>query len=403
MNRRHESAPVVVAGGGIAGLTLALTLAETAIPVVVLEARAAHAETGAGIQLGPNATRILAALGVGDVLAPTAVCPQAIHVADARSGTVIARLPLGAWMEQRHGAAYWVVHRADLHAALLSRVSETPGISLRNGFEAAEVASGADATVVRAASGEEIEARLVVGADGLWSRLRQLVCPGFNLTYAGTTAARAVVGLQKVPAALREPLTHVWLAANAHIVAYPVAGGSKLAIVVITQGPQPDAGWGIPVDAKAFLPRFAPVNAQLDQLLAAAEDWRSWALFDPKPLPRWSDGRTVLIGDAAHPILPYLAQGGAMAIEDAYVLGRLVGQHPFDPAIVCEAFEAQRRDRVGQIQRASRENGRIYHLSGVAAAARNMAMRAAPAQRLMQRYDWIYAWRYDPDYGEVEL
>ena len=123
MNRRDESAPVVIAGGGIAGLTLALTLAEADIPVVVLEARPAFAETGAGIQIGPNANRILAALGVGEVLAQTAVCPEAIQVADARSGAMIARLPLGAWMEQRHGAAYWVVHRADLHAALLNRVS----------------------------------------------------------------------------------------------------------------------------------------------------------------------------------------------------------------------------------------------------------------------------------------
>ena len=208
--------------------------------------------------------------------------------------------------------AYWVVHRSDLHAALLRCASDREEISVRTNFRVADVTARNDATVVRTEAGDEVVGRFAVGADGLWSRLREQVCPNFGLVYAGSTAARAVVDIEKVPDALREPVTHVWLATNAHIVSYPVAGGTKVAIVAITAAPQPAAGWGVPVEADSFLARLMPINTDLADFLASAADWHSWALFDPGPLPRWHDKGTILIGDAAHPILPYLAQGGAM-------------------------------------------------------------------------------------------
>jgi len=395
----------VIAGGGIAGLTLAITLARHGVRSVVLEARQTPGEAGAGIQLGPNAARILRDIGLLDALKTFAVSPEGIIVADAASGRQIAELPLGSWIEKCYGAPYLVVHRADLQAVLLKEATACPEIDLRFdcAVSEADISSRipndqAHPVTLLLHNGGAITAPVLVGADGVWSTLRGSVGgDAARLTYAGMTAARALLKAADLPMRLRRSATHVWLAPKAHIVMYPVRRGADVALVVITASPQPEQGWGVDVEHRTFLQAFTAMHPDIKAILQAAGNWKRWALFDPKPLPTWSKAQMTLIGDAAHPVLPFLAQGGAMAIEDAYVLGRLVAKAGPDPQLVFPAYEALRRKRVTRVQQASRENGRIYHMSGLMAKGRDLAMRSTPPGLLMQRYDWVYNWRYNPD------
>lgn len=396
--------PVLIAGGGIAGMTLALSLASRGIASQILEARPQLSEAGAGIQLGPNATRILSKLEVAGHLAESSTAPHTIVVRDARSGADIARLPLGDWIAKRHGAPYWVTHRRDLQAALHARVKDMPLIKMQFGYAVEGVTEHGDGITVTAADGRTSDGKLLVGADGIWSRVRGFVQPDYALNFSGMMAVRALAAMDHVPEVLRDNATGVWLMADAHIVKYPVESGSAVALVIIAPQSSPELGWESPVDVEHLTRGLGPVNADLQVLISAAREWRRWSLYDTPPMASWSRGNVMLIGDAAHPILPFLAQGGGMAIEDGFVLGHLIADHHgSSPALAWRAFEAQRMSRVGRVQKASRQNGQIYHLGGLAAAARNFTMKTAPAVRLMQRYDWVYNWQFDAALGEVEL
>ncbi len=391
---------VVIAGAGIAGLTTALALAHCGLASLVLEQRSEFSAAGAGIQLGPNATRILGELGVLAELADAAVAPDAIAVADARSGRQIVRLPLGPWIEQRCDAPYLVAHRADLQRALVSKAGANPLIEVRLGCAVAGPSSppnrpAGDQTLIELSDGRHLRAPLVVGADGMWSILARALRPSLDTAYSGMIAARTLVDFTILPARFDARLTYVWLAPDAHVVMYPVSAGAKAALVVIRRGPRPESGWSGEIEADRLLKHLDPFNDDLWQILRAGETWRQWPLFDPQPLDSWSWHNVQLIGDAAHPMLPFNAQGGAMAIEDGFVLGQLIAQHGPRPDIVFPVFRSLRWRRVAQVQRAARQNGRIYHLQGLAARGRDLAMRVLPPDRLMQRYDWIYQWRYD--------
>lgn len=387
--------PILIAGGGVAGLAVALGLAQNDIECHILERRRAFSEAGAGIQLGPNGVRALAAIGALDALVPLAGRPDAIHVRDGRSGTLLAALPLGDWIEQRHGAPYLVVHRRDLQAALLAAVAEQPAITVHTGFAVERIEPDRGAVRVLADDGREQSGAALIGADGLFSTVRRHLHPKWQPQFSGRTAARAVVPADAMPTPLDGNATGVWLAPNAHVVHYPVRGAREVAVVVIRAEGWHQEGWSGPVEAADLsraLEAFAPA---LRQALSQPTDWRRWALFEATPLPSWSDatGRIVLIGDAAHPVLPFLAQGGSLALEDAIVLARLLAANAADIRSAVTTFEALRKARTTAVAAAARSNGRIYHLGGIAAAARNSALRLAPPGRLMARYDWIYRWR----------
>lgn len=387
--------PVLIAGGGIGGLTLALALAEQGIRSCVLEARTSKPSEGAGIQLGPNATRLLRRLGVADALWSSAVSPKSIIVNDGVTGRELTRFPLGSRIAERHGAPYWVVHRAALQNALWSAAADQTLISLELGRSVEQISDHADASgmTVGFTDGKDMSGLTLVGADGLWSRVRAHINPEVRLNYTGVAAARALVPRQHVKRAFAELATGVWLAPSTHIVHYPVNGGDAVAIVAIGACDAPQDGWSIAVDDSVIAERFCQMPAPVRDLLSSAHNWRQWALFVPQEPICWHQGRCILIGDAAHPILPYLAQGGAMAIEDAVELAAMVASVPNDPARVFASFAERRQRRVGQMQAASIANGRAYHLDGLAAAARNITLRTVPGHLFMRRYDWIYGYR----------
>jgi salicylate hydroxylase len=385
--------PVLIAGGGIAGLATALALAQRGIPSRVLEQRERFSEAGAGIQIGPNGARVLSALGVTPYLAAYVSLPEEIIVHQGASGRILARMPLGAWIEERHGAPYWVVHRRDLQAALLACAQSTAGITVETGFAVADVMDRGDQVTVRNAAGTTMGGPVLIGADGIRSRVRAALAANVELRFSGKAASRALLS-PEAATLLGNPMSvGVWLAPGAHVVHYPVQGGAQIAVVAIVPDDRMTDDWAAPNDWAALAPHLAGFAPELHKALMTAPEWRRWALFEADPLAHLAKGRIALIGDAAHPVLPFLAQGGVMALEDAVVLADALAAHPEDPAGALKAYEAARQPRVNAIVATSRQNGRIFHLAGPAAIARNVALAAVPATRLMARYDWVYCWR----------
>ena len=385
--------PVLIAGGGIAGLALALALARIGRRAHVLEQRETHSEAGAGIQVSPNGVRALDAIGVRVPLEAAAGRPREIRIHQGASGRVLQRLPLGDWIETRHGQPYLVAHRRDLQAALLARARAEPLVAISTGIEVAFFETTADGVRVAGAGGERLEGSALVGADGLFSRVRQQLHAPSAPRFSGRTAARTVLPAEQAGGVLDRGTIGVWLAPGAHVVHYPVSAGREIAIVAIRTEDWRGQGWSAPVDRAPLLASLSMFARPLIDALAAADDWRRWALFDVQPLPRWSIGRVTLAGDAAHPVLPFLAQGGSLALEDAVSLAACLAAAPGDVAQAFLAYEHARRPRAARVARSARRNGQIYHFAGPLAAARNAVLQLAGPERLMAGYDWLYGWQ----------
>jgi salicylate hydroxylase len=388
---------VIVAGAGIGGLTAALALAQNGFRVVVLEQAERLEETGAGIQLSPNAARILIDLGLEDRLRQLATAPIALRVLSAGSGREIVRMPL-ADAEQRYGAPYWVTHRGDLQAALAAAVARQLGINLKLGLHVEDfVAYRGGITVMARGRGGTTEERGValLAADGLWSQARKRLGHADPPRFAGRTAWRGLVPARLVAPEFRQPLIHLWLGRDAHFVHYPVKAGSVINLVVITTDGWNEPGWSEPAGRADLVPRLAAEAwaPAARALIGLPEAWLKWALYDRRPIRRWSQGPMALLGDAAHPILPFLAQGAAMAIEDAAVAAQCLARAPDDAPRALWTYYAIRRGRTRKVQRAAARTGARYHFTGVAAWLRDTAMGAIGGQRLLQHYDWIYDWR----------
>lgn len=386
------SKTIAIAGAGIGGLSTALALARHGINSTIFERRSDPSEAGAGIQLGPNATGVLSALGVLDAVRAVAAEPDALIIHDGIAGRVLARFPLGRWMRERHGAPYLTLHRQDLHQALLAAVKAEPLVKRAYGHEVASFANSASGVDVRFSEGSTVAADALIAADGLWSKLRTEVAGRHALVPTGKTAYRAVVPSVALPASLSANDVHVWMSPGAHVVHYPVRSGSETAIIVVIDGSASSDGWDRQASAdemKQFsVLEFAP---PLRDLIAAANDWRMWRLQVLPPDFRWVKGAAALLGDAAHPLTPFFAQGGALAIEDAAIVAQKLARG--GPISQCLAdYENERRVRVRKVFDASLANGRIYHLDGPAAAARNAVLKAVPGALMMRRYDWLYGW-----------
>ena len=391
-----RSRTVVIAGAGIGGLTLALALIRHGFRAVVLEQAERLVETGAGIQLSPNATAILDAIGLSARLAPLAVAPEAINIMGARTGREIARVLLGRAAALRYGAPYWVVHRGDLQAALIDTLQATPDFVLRLGWRVEDYAvHGNGITVVARGRAGTIEEHGValVGADGLWSTMRAKLGDRRPPRFRHRTAWRALIDAERVAPALRGPATFLWLGADAHLVHYPVKAGRQINVVAIVRDSRPMRGWSSLGARADLLARFSGWHDTARALLAVPENWLTWSLNDRPSLRHWGSGPVTLLGDAAHPMLPFLAQGGAMAIEDAAVLAACLARDSDDPASALRAYEGLRRGRTARVQRAARTNGIVYHLGGVGAGARNLALAVRGGEALLARYDWLYDWR----------
>jgi salicylate hydroxylase len=390
-----RSRSIIIVGAGIGGLTAALSVARAGYRVVVLERAARLEEAGAGIQLSPNAMRVLAALGLTEHLRPHAVAPEAIQVVDASSGRDIVRLSLGAAAEARNGAPYWVMHRADLQAVLVTALQQSLDVTLRLGTRVEDFAIHQHGVTVQARTergAHDEKGIALIGADGLWSTLRERCGDRKQPAFAHRTAWRATIPAERATSEFRVPLTSLWLGRDAHLVHYPVKAGAEINIVAIVRDAWQEPGWSAPGKTSDLAARFASFAPPARALIAIPEHWQKWALFDrPAGRPR-QNGPVTLIGDAAHPMLPFLAQGGAMAIEDAAVLAHCLAHETGEVEHALRAYESLRRARVARAQREARRNSWRYHLAGPLAFARNSVLGAMGGERLLHRYDWLYGW-----------
>jgi 2-polyprenyl-6-methoxyphenol hydroxylase-like FAD-dependent oxidoreductase len=381
--------PVLIAGGGIGGLSASIALARTGIKTSVLERSAFTEESGAGIQLGPNATRLLRDMGVLDAIEPVAFKPEAIWQFDGLSGKRLAIVPLGDIPEQRYGAPYITLHRADLHTGLHSVAKDLAPVELHSSYEIAAVEVHGESVAAQSVSGESLEGSSLIGADGLWSAVRKTVAPA-DLRFAGATASRGLLPTKDLPSPFSEPVVGLWLGPRSHLVHYPVRAGEVLNVVAVTDGGGEVQGWNQSGDAAALLSGFARWCKESKSLLERVEAWRRWSLYRLPQLNRWSVGAATLLGDAAHPVLPFLAQGAALAIEDAVTLASSLAALPDDAPTAFRQYEALRRPRTTRVQRQSRRFGYFYHLSGLARLARNFALEHRDTENALDQFDWLY-------------
>jgi salicylate hydroxylase len=389
----RSTRPILIAGAGIGGLAAALALADRGFRTRLIERRAVFGEAGAGIQIGPNGVLALRALGVADALERRVGKPDEIIIHDGRRGRALATLALGDAIAERLGAPYWTAHRADLHAALLDRAAHHDLIAITMGFAADRLEATTDGIRLVSDTGAVFTGSALIGADGLWSKVRGYVADRVVPSFAGRRAYRTVIPVADAPPAFRTNTTGLWLAPGAHVVHYPVRGGTEIALVVILTDTNGAQGWADTADPDVLNKGVARLAPAVVGLIGAAQSWKSWALFDMPPLARWSNGRIALLGDAAHPVLPFLAQGGVLALEDALILARAVDAAPADIPAALASYGKVRIARTARVRAASKRNGMIYHLSGATGIARNMVLRATPSPRLMRQYDWLYGWK----------
>ena len=379
---------VLVAGGGIGGLSAALALARAGARVLLIEQSAAFAEVGAGIQIGPNVTRILRDWGLEAELQRLASFPPALLARDARSGRELGRLPLGERAVREYGAPYACIHRADLHRLLL-RAAQTGGVPLQLNQRLAEVKLSGDGVTVRTEQGLSLAPALLVGADGLWSRSREALGLNASPRFSGHLAYR---GLLPWRDAGEVPPVTVWMGPRLHVVHYPVQAGRALNVVAIVHGEMPPdpQDWDQAARAAHLMQALGPISRPLKQVLEAVPQWRLWALNDRPPLTSATQmglGAVALLGDAAHPMRPYLAQGAGMAIEDAQVLAQCWVQAGSVHERVRRYAEL-RWPRNAQVQARAIRNGRIFHAHGPVSWGRNLAIGVLGA-RVMD-VPWLY-------------
>lgn len=386
---------ILIAGGGIGGLTAALALAQSGMPVQVLEQAANFSEAGAGIQLGPNGVHVLRALGVADSLASCAVAPESVLLIDAHAGLGLTSVPLGPMTELRYGAPYWVVHRADLQRVLLEAVRANDNVMITQPFRIASCTAQGQRVQVTSEAGETAEGDALIGADGIRSRVRTAIGVDGQPVWSGKSAWRLTVPFDTAPAPMQQHAIGLWLSPGAHMVHYPVRAGAQVNIVAIVDDQTAPEGWNVPGAAKEFLPCLRDWPATITEFLAGHDGWRRWALYDMTPPRRWAAGRMALLGDAAHPVLPFLASGGVLAIEDAAVLARSFTDATGHAEAAFAAYVAKRRPRAARVQIRSRRMGRIYHMSGLMRWSRNQVLTTQSQEALLRRNDWLYGYRAD--------
>ncbi|GAA4328245.1 3-hydroxybenzoate 6-monooxygenase [Variovorax defluvii] len=390
-----RAAHILVAGGGIAGLASALALGRRRHRVDLFEQAVAFSEIGAGIQLGPNVVHRLQALGVWEPLMRIAAKPEALVVRSAVHGGEIARLPLGNAMLRSYGAPYLCAHRADVHGLLLAAVRSSGAVTLNTGTRITDAVARAGAVCVASTGVRAWEGDALVGADGLWSVVRARVTGDASPPReTGHTAWRALVAQSALPASLRSTQISVWLGPRLHAVAYPVRRGEALNVVVLAEAaPAGDAhDWDQASSLSALQAATGRTDASLQALLDAMPAWRAWTLCDRPPLsgPEQMAGeRVALVGDAAHPMLPYLAQGAGMAIEDGVALAAALdgcGAEAVPERL--ERYARARWQRNAQVQARARRNGEIFHATGLMRFGRDTALRWL-GPRLLD-VPWLY-------------
>lgn len=389
---------IAIAGGGIGGLAAARALSLTGRRSIVFEQAPEFAEIGAGIQMGPNGFRMLDALGLRSAVDALAVFPDDLIVMDGITAKEITRIPVREAFRERFGQPYALVHRADLHTALLDACTADPLIELRSGAGVTGFAETGDEVSVLIGQDETVQADAVIGADGLWSQIRQQIVRDGAPRVSGHIAYRAVLPIEEVEEQYRQNAMILWAGPRNHLVQYPLRGGKLFNLVAVFHSDRYVEGWDRQGDPEELHRRFEKNCDTVRSLLAKVETWRMWVLCDREPVKNWSAGRATLLGDAAHPMLQYLAQGACMALEDAVVLAQRLIESGDDVRTAFARYQQDRYLRTGRVQTMARIYGGFYHAEGV---VRELATQFLQARSEQDSYASL-AWLYDFDPGTLK-
>ncbi len=382
---------VAVAGGGIGGIAVALGLARQGFAVTVLEQAAELGEIGAGIQLGPNAFHALDRLGVGAAALEGAVYIDRLVLMDGISGERVVEVPVDASFRRRFGNPYAVTHRADLHRCLLEACRAQPNVSLLTRQKVVRYERHGAGVRVLTEAGKTFDADALVGADGINSRVREQVLGDGPPRVSGHIAYRAVLPVERMPEALRWNAATLWAGPKWHLVHYPLRGWKLFNIVCTFHGERTTQGAGEKGSRDEVLARFQELSPRARAILDSLTEWRYWVLCDRDPVAAWSDGPVTLLGDAAHPMMQYFAQGACQALEDAVCLSHLAARHQGDFAAAFEAYQQRRVVHTARVQISARLIGDyIYHPSGVARLVRNAVFGNRTPEQLYDGLQWIY-------------
>jgi len=387
---KSQPLPILIAGGGIGGLTAALALSRHGFRVCLLEQAREFKEIGAGIQLGPNAFKVFDRLGITDQINTTAVFPESLLVMDSITAEEVTRIPLGEKFRDRFRYPYALIHRADIHAVLLLACQNSPLIALVTSQKVVRFEDDGDRVMAYTEDGKSFEGAALVGADGLWSTIRATVVADGPPRVSGHIAYRAVLATEEVPLHLRIPSMTLWAGPRNHLVHYPLRGGELFNLVAVFHSDRYREGWDSAGDPDELKKRFQDVVPDVQTMLGKIESWRMWVLCDREPVKNWSHGRVTLLGDAAHPMLQYLAQGACMAIEDAVVLAEEMDRAAGDHAKAFEAYQERRYLRTGRVQLTARLYGEFFHASGASREIRNQFLRERTAEAARESVGWLY-------------
>jgi salicylate hydroxylase len=392
ITRTRTQTHVLIAGGGIAGLATALAGARHGHRMTVLERRDAFTELGAGIQLAPNAFHALDRLGVGERVRERAVLIDELRFMDGTTGERVAAMELTGDYRRRFGGIYAVVHRNDLYQPLLDACRAADGVELLPSTPVAAYAQDALSATAVLADGRRLVADALIGADGIRSTVRQQLVGDGEPRVSGHTIYRSVIPMARVPEELRWNAVTLWAGPKWHFVHYPIGGGAHLNLAATRDDGATRAVAGVPVPASRVLGEFPGLGETARRLLHLGEEWRSWVLCDRDPVDTWTAGRVALLGDAAHPMLQYAAQGACMALEDAVALGDLLADATPDALPQrLKAYASARQDRTALAQLIARAMGeRLYHPAGEAARERNAMLAAFGQPELHTKVAWLH-------------
>ncbi len=385
--------PFLIAGGGIGGLACAYVLARAGHAVTVLEQSAAFGEIGAGIQLGPNIFRMFDYLGLTDAVSRVAWFPPGLGMNDVRTGEEVVHVPLGDVARTAYGFPYGVIYRADLHDVFLAACKALPNVTLRTGAKVESFTQDGDevrAQLAQSTGGETITGQALIGADGLWSRIREAIVGDGKPRVSGHIAYRAVLKREQVPEHLWCPDVRLWGGEKTHLVTYPLRRGELFNLVAVFHSNKYDEGWNTFGDTAELTERFADAHPLVRELLGKIETWKMWVLCDREPVKTWTDGRVTLLGDAAHPMLQYLAQGAGQAIEDSVVLGEALKFTKGDVPRAFQHYQKARYLRTGRVQLTARFYGDIYHAAGVQRELRNQMFQSGKESAGFAGLKWMY-------------
>ncbi|GGF10997.1 salicylate hydroxylase [Aliidongia dinghuensis] len=382
---------VIVVGGGIGGLAAALVLARLGISVELLERSETIGEIGAGIQLGPNAFAALDGLGVGAAARSRAVFIDRLTLMDAVDAHEVASIDVGPTFRERFGNPYGVIHRADIHLSILEAVRDHPLIRFRTSTLVEKLELDDTGATVTDQRGERYRADAVIGCDGVKSVIRQTLI-GDEAKVTGHVVYRAVVDIAEMPKELQINAPVVWAGPNCHLVHYPLRGGQQYNLVVTFHSRGQEV-WGVRDGSKEeVLSYFEGIHPRPHQMLDRPKSWRRWATADRDPVPAWSQGRATVLGDAAHPMTQYIAQGACMALEDAVTLGAAIAEADFDFEAAFRRYETVRIPRTARVLYSAREMGRVYHAKGVERLVRNQLWVGRTQAQFYDALQWLYGW-----------